>query len=189
MRDGSKTKLLIEQTALALFVEKGIHGATVRDIAHRAKIAEGSLYRHYTSKDALAKALYVQIAQKVGVDVVQVQQDSMDVESYLSRLVIYLCGMYDATPLEFQYVFLSQPSTLQYLDIDAMHPFHLIKSLFGDYLMMRAHQMHRDVGLLTAEILGVVLGIANACTLGHLNAPMATYADDLMFGVFQIVRQ
>ena len=41
MRDGSKTKALIEKKALKLFVKKGIRETTIKDIAKAARIAEG----------------------------------------------------------------------------------------------------------------------------------------------------
>lgn len=45
----------IAHSALALFVEKGVKGATTREIARRAHTTEGSLYRYYTGKDDLAR--------------------------------------------------------------------------------------------------------------------------------------
>lgn len=48
----------VMEAALALFVEKGIDGTTTKDIARRAGVSEGALYRHFASKDALAWHLF-----------------------------------------------------------------------------------------------------------------------------------
>ncbi|HET8759847.1 MAG TPA: TetR/AcrR family transcriptional regulator [Nitrospiria bacterium] len=48
----------IMKAALALFVEKGIDGTTIKDIAKRAKVSEGALYRHFAGKDELAWHLF-----------------------------------------------------------------------------------------------------------------------------------
>jgi AcrR family transcriptional regulator len=45
----------IAHSALSLFVEKGVKGATTREIAKRARTTEGSLYRYYAGKDDLAR--------------------------------------------------------------------------------------------------------------------------------------
>ncbi|MFQ5638451.1 MAG: TetR/AcrR family transcriptional regulator [bacterium] len=46
--------------ALALFMRKGIKATTTRDIALRAQISEGTIYRHFESKEDLAEILYQQ---------------------------------------------------------------------------------------------------------------------------------
>jgi TetR/AcrR family transcriptional regulator, cholesterol catabolism regulator len=43
----------ILNTATAVFAEKGIVAATVRDISERAGILSGSLYHHFASKEAM----------------------------------------------------------------------------------------------------------------------------------------
>lgn len=50
----------ILDAALALFMRKGIKGTTTREIALRAGVAEGTLYRHFDSKDELARFIFEQ---------------------------------------------------------------------------------------------------------------------------------
>lgn len=48
----------IARAALELFVEKGVEGATTREIARRAGAAEGTMFRHFASKEELAWRLF-----------------------------------------------------------------------------------------------------------------------------------
>jgi AcrR family transcriptional regulator len=59
-KDKQDTKLPeIAKEAVRLFVRQGIAATTIRDIAQAAKVAEGTLYRHYASKEELARDLLV----------------------------------------------------------------------------------------------------------------------------------
>lgn len=44
--------------ALALFAERGFHGTPVPEVAERAKVATGTLYRYFEDKEALVNAVY-----------------------------------------------------------------------------------------------------------------------------------
>lgn len=52
------TRERIVTAALELFAERGFHGTSVPDLAARAGVAAGTLYRHFEGKDALVNALY-----------------------------------------------------------------------------------------------------------------------------------
>lgn len=59
--DESKAKTAlprIMRAAVRLFVDKGIDATTIKDIAGKAEVAEGALYRHFPSKDELAGHLF-----------------------------------------------------------------------------------------------------------------------------------
>ncbi|HEX6767520.1 MAG TPA: helix-turn-helix domain-containing protein, partial [Polyangiaceae bacterium] len=57
-KKGERTRERLVRSAFALFEKKGFERTTLRDIAARAKVSLGLLYRYYPSKDALVVELY-----------------------------------------------------------------------------------------------------------------------------------
>lgn len=51
-------KECILSAALDLFAEKGFHGTAVPEIAEHAGVAAGTIYRYFTSKEAIVNALF-----------------------------------------------------------------------------------------------------------------------------------
>jgi len=54
----------IMSAALALFVERGFFGTAVPEIAEKAGVGAGTIYRYFDSKEALVNALYRQEKQR-----------------------------------------------------------------------------------------------------------------------------
>ena len=48
----------IFDAALTLFAERGFHGTSAADIAQRAGVGAGTIYRYFEGKEALVNALY-----------------------------------------------------------------------------------------------------------------------------------
>jgi AcrR family transcriptional regulator len=56
--DDTPRRQAILAAALRLFAEKGYHGTAVPEIAERAGVGAGTVYRYFESKEALVNALY-----------------------------------------------------------------------------------------------------------------------------------
>ena len=52
-RRGERTREDILQAALALFLERGYHGTSMRQIAEQAGVALGGIYNHFASKEEI----------------------------------------------------------------------------------------------------------------------------------------
>jgi len=57
-RDGVATRQRLIRAALELYTTTGFHGTTTPAIAERAGVAEGTIYRHFTSKEHLLNEVY-----------------------------------------------------------------------------------------------------------------------------------
>jgi AcrR family transcriptional regulator len=60
----------ILDAALALFVHKGYHNVSMREIAAAAEFATGTLYKFFDSKEALYAELVKKFARTIGVQIV-----------------------------------------------------------------------------------------------------------------------
>ncbi len=59
-RTGEDRREAILDAALELFVERGFYGTAVPEIADRAGVGAGTIYRYFESKEALVNAIYRQ---------------------------------------------------------------------------------------------------------------------------------
>ena len=57
-RDGEATRQKLLRSALDLYTTVGFRGTTTPAIASRAGVAEGTIYRHFTSKEHLLNEVY-----------------------------------------------------------------------------------------------------------------------------------
>ena len=58
-KKGTVTRLVIEEAAIALFMEQGYHGTSMRQIAKRAKHPLGGIYNHFSSKEELFEGIII----------------------------------------------------------------------------------------------------------------------------------
>jgi len=76
------TRQRLIRTALELFTTRGYHDTTTAQLAKKAGIAEGTIYRHFASKQQLVNELY-RAAQRWATKVVQ--EASRDPETNAAR--------------------------------------------------------------------------------------------------------
>ena len=110
MKTKSPTKSRIEACALALFVQKGVHATTIKDIAQAIGLTEGALYRHFKSKDELAEILFLEGYAVCANDVLKFISQGATFEERVKAVVYYFCQQFDTNPELFQYLLLSQYS-------------------------------------------------------------------------------
>jgi AcrR family transcriptional regulator len=159
MRDGSQTKELIARTALRLFVEKGIVETTIRDIAGAAGIAEGTLYRHFDSKDQLAWELFSTnyVAFALELDGLQQQYDTL--QDKLAAMVRQFCAFFDRDPVLFSYLLLAQHAQLKKVTPEMQTAVTVLQKVIARG-MARGEVPEMEVELAAAMVLGVVLEVA-----------------------------
>lgn len=94
----------ILKAALELITERGFHGAPMADIAAKAKVAAGTIYTYFESKDALIHALHRELEKNI----FEVVQKEFPAAAPLRERYLFLfrtlIGYFLAHPRHFRYL-------------------------------------------------------------------------------------
>jgi AcrR family transcriptional regulator len=176
MRDGSATRTLIRAAALDLFVAKGVAETTVRDLARAAGIAEGTLYRHYPSMEALVGELFATNYAAFARRIAAAQAGRAGFRARLAAVVAEFCRFFDAEPALFRFLMLVQHQALPRVANDDDNPVELVHRLVAE--AEAAGEIARQPpGLAAGMVLGLLLQPAFGLVYGRLAPPFAQYAD------------
>lgn len=92
-----ETRRLIQDAAYNLFEEKGYHAATMRELALRAGVGLGTIFKHFPDKPSLLAATFVEDVGAV-IDEALVSVPETDIISQLVHVVRSLYQFYAQRP-------------------------------------------------------------------------------------------
>lgn len=72
--------------ALVLFAQRGFHGTPVPDVAERARVATGTLYRYFEDKEALANAVHRRCTEQLSQALIEGFPSDATVREQLAEL-------------------------------------------------------------------------------------------------------
>jgi AcrR family transcriptional regulator len=177
-RNGNHTKELIARTALRLFVDQGIAETTVRDIAAAAGLAEGTLYRHFESKNQLAWELFHTNYTAFAFELDLLQQKYDNLKDKLTAMIRQFCTFFDQDPVLFTYLLLVQHSQLKRVTPEMETAVTVLQKVIAEGM---AHQEipQGEVELAAAMVLGVVLQVAVFKAYGRITPNLSNVSDML----------
>ncbi len=179
MRDGSLTRKKLERCALALFVEKGVSATTIKDIAYAAEVAEGTLYRHYESKDELAQHLFTSAYETFTQEIKKLALAKPTLGQKIDAMVRFFCEKYDEDPILFNYLLLVQHTQIKVSHGKDINAHENMVTIFNDAIKKK-EIAKKDPNLYTDIVLGIVLQAALSRVYGRVSRSMIQDADDLI---------
>lgn len=84
-KDGAKCRQIMDG-ARAAFLEMGFDGASMGEIARRARVSKGTLYVYFDSKEELFETIFETESRAQAEQVFSLNHDDRDVEAVLTRL-------------------------------------------------------------------------------------------------------
>jgi AcrR family transcriptional regulator len=175
-RDGPATRAKIETEALHLFARKGVDATSVRDIALAVGVAEAALYRHFQSKEDIARQIFIRHYALLSRAVRAISDRREPFARKIDRLVEMFCQLFDDTPDVFAFLLINQHAHLRFIPDDAES--NAVEAL---RLMMREAHQRSEIALSNGDLaaamaLGVVVQPATFALYGRISRPLADHA-------------
>jgi AcrR family transcriptional regulator len=165
-------KEAILDAALGVFVERGVSGATTREIARRARTAEGNLYRHFASKDALARHLFGECAGRLRKKLLERAAAPAGPEERLRALVRAIFEFAREDPEAFSFILLAHHT--EFATGPIRNPQPLPRDVFADVIRSGIESgifLPVDADLATAWIVGMAQRAITFCETGRIALP------------------
>ncbi len=181
-----KTQERIFYSALARFNAEGIAATSTREVSRGAGIAEGTLYRHFDSKEDLAWNLFRYHFNKFADALYNARHLSSGPSDAIDRYIQAFCTMVDETPEPFQYCMLAQHDFRDRVARDEGNPVVVMRNIVSD--TMRARQIPQgDPEILSAMAVGALMQPAVQRLSGRLKNPMMSYSDTFIDTIWAIL--
>ncbi|WP_018389053.1 TetR/AcrR family transcriptional regulator [Ancylobacter sp. FA202] len=182
-RDGADTRARIEAVALELFAQKGVAGTSVRDIALGVGVSEGALYRHFPSKEKLARELFLTRYGALAAEICAIDADEPELPAKLRAMVGLACGLFDAEPALFAYLLIHQHEHLGRVP-DAPEA-NVVEAVAQ--MLRGAGVPPERVTLASAMALGCVVQPAVFALYGRISGPLTAQVDAIAAAVMGVV--
>ena len=162
----------ILDAALELFVERGFYGTAVPEIADRAGVGAGTIYRYFESKEALVNAIYRQeklrFARAVLDDFPPAAPTREQFRLLWNRMAAH------ATKHPSSFIFLELHHHARYLDSESRAVEQRMTVLFTSVVTAAQKRRELKIGsprLLMGMVTGAFVGVIRSCV--EVDQPLA----------------
>jgi TetR/AcrR family transcriptional regulator, repressor of fatR-cypB operon len=154
----------IMRAALDLFVERGFYGTAVPEIAERAGVGAGTIYRYFESKEALVNAIYREEKQRFGARVLDAFPRSTIARELFRTMWHRMAGFAVESPKPF--IFMELHHHAPYLDAESLALEQRMLELFSNVVVAAQARGELKAGpprLLMAIVMGAFVGVIRSC--------------------------
>lgn len=181
------TKARIERAALQLFARHGIDGVSIKQIAEACVISDGAMYRHFKSKDELARLMFEAIHAKLQDLVTQNLKADASMEDIARTLVTAYCKLADEDPAQFTYHLAHRNHFISATGDGGADPSDFMTACVQQ-AMDRGEIPQGDAELRSGMALGVVMQPAEYSLYGRINPPLTDHIEEFTRGIMAVLR-
>ena len=178
MSKREQTRERISRAALRLFVEQGVAATRTREIAAAAGVAEGSIYRYFDSKEALAHLIFNQVYVQYAEELQAIAAKGRPFRETWLAIVNHLCHAFDQDADAFRFLLITQHDHLGEIPADLKSPVEVVRTVMARAIQ-RGEISTPDPDLAASLGLGTVVQAAVFVLYGQLKGPLSGWTEEL----------
>jgi AcrR family transcriptional regulator len=182
------TRRRLRTAALELFVEQGVAETTTRDLAKKAGIAEGTIYRHFESKDELVRDLFQDHYFRFGAELNRIQAETPGgIDAKLRAMIKFMCRLYDEEPTLYRFLLLVQHTALPNIRTAPTSPAVIFRGLVSRAIQ-HGEIPEQNPSLAASMIVGSIMQPALGLIYGSLSGTMSNFASAIASACSALLR-
>ncbi len=181
------TKARIERAALQLFARHGMDGVSIKQIAAACTISDGAMYRHFKSKDDLARRMFEAIHARLLELVAGNIRADASLEETVHAVVTAYCELADNDPAQFTYHLTHRNYFLAATGDGGANPSDVMTARISA-AMARGEIPAGDPELAAAMALGLVMQPAEYRIFGRIEQPMTELIPVFTTAIMAVLR-
>lgn len=181
------TKHRIARAALDLFVQDGFDAATTRQIAARCGLSEGAIYRHYASKDDIARDLFLSIHTRLTLLVSEFSADATTIDEAVASVIAEYCRVADEDWTLYAFHLLQLHRFLGYWKDEDGDPVSAVATIVKDAIG-KGQLPAGNPELLAGMALGIVTQVAQNKAYGRLNVELSDLVPAFNVAILAVLR-
>ncbi len=168
------TREKIVTSAVTLFIHQGIARTTTKEIASRASVSEGSIYRYFPSKDELAWQIFDEYHQQLAQQLMQATDKQTTLLNKVEALVECFLTLADNDWLMFKYYLTSQHTHMSKVKATSITPYNVVISIIEE-LMASNEIQQNNVSVIAAMVMGAVHQIGINKIYGRIDGSLVAH--------------
>jgi AcrR family transcriptional regulator len=178
----------LQSAALELFVERGIAETTTKVLAHKAGVAEGTIYRHFASKDDLVRDLFEHYYVEFAADLRTVEAGTAGgIDAKLAAMVRFICALYDSDPVLYRFLLLAQYQAVPIIQSVPDGPAAIFRALIEKAIAARQIPS-QNVAVAASMLIGAIVQPAMGLIYGSYKGAMMDFAAQIETAAVAILR-
>lgn len=174
------------RAAVKLFVEQGIEATTTKQIAEEADVAEGTIYRHFRSKDEMANSIFLTHLEAFTRELEKAQQPLQHTKDKLRALVLTYFSFFESERILFQYILATEYQEIKRYPVTMKQPLDILLDVLNDGI--KNHDIpSQDTTFSAAYIIGMVTRVSLFRTFDRITDSLVHHVDDVTSACWKIV--
>lgn len=176
------------RAAVKLFVEQGIDATTTKQIAEAANVAEGTIYRHFKSKEEMASTVFLTHLEAFSRELDKSAAPLAHTKDKIHALIQCYFAFFESERTLFEYIIATEHRELKNYPITFRQPLNVLLDILGEGVR-KGDIPDQDITLSSAYIIGMVSRVSIFRSYQRIQESLVHFIDPVTEACWRVIKE